>query len=133
MKNSKRLLALALVIVSVLAISIPAMAGELTDAAGGKSAKYLFDISGRTTAPTFSIRTINTPVGSTADVSLNYNNALGSTYFMHSNTIGVYGGMTEKTLRQDPANYAFNKKISDRAQIELQSTNGTVSIRFSMN
>ena len=131
MKNMNKLLALALVIVSVFSITIPAMAGELSVANKG-TAKYLYNIENRTTAPTFSIRTIDTPVGNTGNVQLNYNDLnVSATYFKKSNVIGVNGGMTEKTLKQK--DFSFVAGRTTRAQLVLTSTNGAVAIRFSMN
>jgi hypothetical protein len=131
MKHLKVILAIALVAMSLFAVTLPAMAGTLTHTAGTNSEKYLYNIAGRTTAPIFSIRVANTPVGNTANVRLNLNDSLGSTYFLKSNTIGVSGGMTEKFLT-DSSTFWFNPKISDKAQIELLTTNGTVTINFSM-
>lgn len=132
MKNVKKLFALALVVMSVMAIAIPAMAAELSVVDGG-SGKYLFDISGRTTAPTFSVRPINTPANHTANVRLNYNDlTISPTYFKFSNSIGLSGSMNEQTLRES-SNFRFVQGRSDRAQIQLVSTSGSFSIRFNMN
>lgn len=120
----KKIIALALLVVSLLSLSIPAFAGELTVGSGG-TGKYLYDISGRTTAPSFSVRPINTAANHTANVKLNYNDlTVSATYFKVSNTIGLSGSMTEKTLRESSL-FRFVPGRSDKAQIELVSTNGT--------
>lgn len=132
-KKFVKMISMMLIAVSLLAIALPAMAGELT-VSSGQTQKYLYDISGRSTAPTFSVRTFNTPTGTTATVKLNYNDlTVGSTYFKFSNSIGVSGGMTEKTLRENTSNFKFVPGRSDRAQIVLTGSNGTISIRFNMN
>lgn len=133
MKKFVKMISMMLVIVSLLSIAIPAMAGELT-VTSGRTGKYLYNISGRSNAPTFSIRTINTDANVSAKVKLNYNDlTVGSTYYKYSNSIGVYGGMTEKTLRENASNFAFVPGRSDRAQIVLAESNGPITIRFSMN
>lgn len=133
MKKFVKFISLTLVAMSLLAFSIPAMAAELS-VADGKSAKYLFDISNCTSAPTFSVRPINTAANHTAQVKLNYNDlTVSSTYFKYSNAIGLSGSMTEKTLRQNANNFAFVSGRSDRAQIQLVSTNGAFAIRFYKN
>lgn len=127
----KKIIALALLVVSLLSISIPAFAGELTVGSGG-SDKFLYDISGRTTAPSFSVRPINTAANHTANVKLNFNDlTVAANYFKVSNTIGLSGSTTEKILRES-STFRFVPGRSDKAQIELISTNGSFSIRFSM-
>ena len=133
MSRFHRSMSICLVVVSLMCISLPAFAGELYVANGGTS-KYLFNISSRTTAPTFSIRPINTAANHTANVKLNYNDLLvGSTYYKYSNAIGLSGSMTEQTLCQNPANFSFVPGRSDRAQIALTSTYGDFAIRVYMN
>lgn len=133
MKKFAKMISMMLIIVSLLSIAIPAMAGELT-VTSGKTGKYLYDISGRSSAPTFSIRTINTDASVTAQVKLNYNDlTVGSTYYKYSNSLGVYGSMTEKTLRENASNFAFVQGRSNRAQLVLTNSDGPITIRFSMN
>lgn len=133
MKKIVKFISLALVAMSLLAVAAPALAAELS-VGDGKTAKYLYNISDRTTAPTFSVRPINTTANHTAQVKLNYNDLkVSSTYFKTSNTMGLSGSMTEKTLKQNANNFSFVPGRSDRAQIELISTDGDFSIRFSMN
>lgn len=132
MKHLKKILAIVLVVMSVMAITVPSLAAEMTVSDGGTN-KYLFDISGRSTAPTFSIRPINTDPLHTATVKLNYNDlTVSPTYFKFSNSMGLSGSMTEKTLTES-SNFRFVQGRSDRAQIQLVSNYGSFTIRFFMN
>lgn len=56
---------------------------------------------------------------------------VGSTYNKYSNSLGVYGNMTEKTLRENASNFAFVQGCSNRAQIVLTNSDGPITIRFS--
>ncbi len=133
MNRFAKLISIALIILSLMTIVASAMAAELSVTDGGTD-KYLFNISNRTTAPTFSVRAINTPAANTAQVDLNYNDLTkGTTYFMYSNSIGLSGSSTEKTLREDGNNFSFVSGRSTRAQIVLTSSDGDFSIRFYMN
>lgn len=133
MKKFVKIISLTMVVMSLMAVAAPALAAELSVGNGGSS-KYLYDISNRTTAPTFSVRPINTEANHSANVYLNYNDlTVGSTYYKRSNSISLSGSMTEKTLRENASVFKFVPGRSDRAQIQLVSTDGTFSIRFSMN
>ena len=128
-----KIISLALIAMSLLIITTHAMADTATHnlvhtKGNSPNAKYLY--KNITKAPTFSIRVAGTLPQNTGNVKLNYNDlTVSETYYKTSNILGVAGGMTEKTLTTGSL-FGFDPKRTNRVQIELIATNGTVYIQF---
>lgn len=132
MKNMIKFLALALVIVSVLAISAPALAATET-LSPGSSVKYLYDI---TSAPSYNCSLKSgTPSGYYATFTLNYNDlTVSPTTWKKSNSITLTSGTNPVgTLKQDANVFKFVSGRTDRAQVVVRAgsvNGGNITVSF---
>lgn len=133
MKNMKKILALALVIVSVLAIAIPAFAAT-SSVAKGKSKYMSYDIS---SSPSYGVSITGTK-GDKLTVILSLNdleNPLsgGQANWKKSNSITLTVGTKDSCTIEPGSLFGFVDDRSDRARLTFSaaSTNkGSISVTY---